>query len=337
MKRVKAVRPDERVDELLSGMAETGFQGRKLGESLEVLTQMIADDDCTVILGLSGAMIPAGMQRVVIELVKRRYIDVMVSTGANIFHDACEHLDVHHYKGHHNVDDAELLAKGIDRIYDVFAREDEFRKVDAVIADFGTALSRGADGGDGNRGYNISSAEFTYRLGKHLMKLNPEGESILSESVKNGVKIFIPALCDSSIGIALVSARRAGADISIDQLADADILTRIVENSERTGVVYVGGGVPKNFIQQTQVIASIHDAGKEGHNYAVQFTVDSPQWGGLSGCTFEEAVSWGKEATDCRKVQCFCDATIAFPIVVSGLIARGVVRKSPPDIDRLMK
>ena len=179
--------------------------------------------------------------------------------------------------------------------------------------------------------------QFTYRLGEHLMKLNPEGESILAESVKNGVKIFIPALCDSSIGIALVSARRACADISIDQLADADILTRIVENSERTGVVYVGGGVPKNFIQQTQVIASIHDAGKEGHNYAVQFTVDSPQWGGLSGCTFEEAVSWGKEATDCRKVQCFCDATIAVPIVVSGLIARGVVRKSPPDIDRLMK
>ena len=333
MKRVKAVRPNGRIDELLGDMADAGFQGRKLGESLEVLTRMISDEDCTVILGLSGAMIPAGMQKVIIELVKRRYVDVIVSTGANIFHDACEHLDVHHYKGHHNVDDAELFSKGIDRIYDVFAHEDEFRKIDGIIADFGKELAGGMPAG---MTYNKSSAEFTYGLGRHLMKLNPNGESVLSEAAKNGVRIFVPALCDSSIGIALVSARRGGVDISIDQLADADELTRIVEHSERTGVVYVGGGVPKNFIQQTQVIASIHDAGKEGHNYAVQFTVDSPHWGGLSGCTFEEAVSWGKEATDCRNVQCFCDATIALPVVVSGLIAKGVTRPNPPDVTALI-
>jgi deoxyhypusine synthase len=144
--------------------------------------------------------------------------------------------------------------------------------------------------------------------------------------VKHDVPIFIPALGDSSIGIGLLMARRDGTAVDIDQLADVDEIAGIVERSRKTGVIYIGGGVPKNFIQQTQVIADVYGGTQGGHAYAVQYTTDAPHWGGLSGCTFEEAISWGKESVHAPHVQCFCDATIALPLVTSALIAGNVRR-----------
>lgn len=316
MKPTQPVIPNKDVTALLESMSRTGFQGRKLGESLGIWTRMIRDPDCTIFMGLSGAMIPAGMQSVLIELVKHHYIDVLVSTGANIFHDVCEHLGVRHYIGHHHVDDAALFEEGIDRIYDVFAYEDEFRSVDAEIARFADTMAP----------FRGSSRMFIRSLGEWLREQRPEGRSLIATCAEYGVPIFIPALGDSSIGIGLVMARRCGVDVDVDQLADTDEITRMVEESQKTGVIYVGGGVPKNFIQQTQVIASIHEQHLGGHAYAIQYTTDAPHWGGLSGCTFEEAISWGKEALDSPRVQCFCDATISLPIVVSGLIGSGVER-----------
>ncbi len=326
MHPTEPVRPTLRIDELLDGMSKTGFQGRKLGESFQVWSSMLSEDDLVILLGLSGAMVPAGMQQCLIELVKRRYVDVIVSTGANIFHDICEHCGVHHYIGHHHVDDADLFDRGIDRIYDVFAYEQEFRGVDAIIAAFAAE----------HPDFSGSSATFIRMLGTWLMEKYPQGQSLLAIAVKEGVPIFIPALCDSSIGIGLVMARRSGIRIFVDQVADADEITRIVEARSRSGVVYIGGGVPKNFIQQTQVIASIHENRAEGHAYAIQYTTDTPHFGGLSGCTFEEAISWGKESVTCTTAQCFCDATIALPLVTSALIASGRVRQSPPRLTDLV-
>lgn len=310
------VRPVSDVATLLDAMSRTGFQGRKLGESVAIWRQMIEDPPVRILLGLSGAMIPAGMQECLIEMVSRRYVDAIVSTGANIFHDICEHCGIRHYIGHHHVDDTELFGKGIDRIYDVFAYEAEFREVDNIIAKF----ARESGGFDG------SSASFIKKLGQWLIDRYPDGRSFTAICVKQGIPIFIPALCDSSIGIGLVIARRQGVHIMVDQISDADEITKIVEETGRTGVVYIGGGVPKNFIQQTQVIASIHESECSGHEYAIQYTTDTPHFGGLSGCTFEEAISWGKETCSCKKVQCFCDATIAIPLVTSALIGSGVVR-----------
>jgi deoxyhypusine synthase len=213
-------------------------------------------------------------------------------------------------------DDQELFRQGIDRIYDIFAYEEEFRLVDGKIAE----LARE------HNGFSGSSAEFVRLLGTWLLKHYPSGRSMTATAARLGIPIFIPALSDSSIGIALVMARRDGCQVMIDQLADAEELTKYVERSQKTGVVYIGGGVPKNFIQQTQVIASIHNHDCGGHDYAIQYTTDTPHHGGLSGCTFEEAVSWGKESCDCRKVQCFCDATIAIPIVTSALLGAGYQR-----------
>jgi deoxyhypusine synthase len=316
MKPTQPVAPSENVGELLAGMAKTGFQGRRLGESVEVWAGMIRDPDCTILLGLSGAMIPAGMQRVLMELAGRNFFDVLVSTGANIFHDSCEHLGIRHYQGQHHADDAELFSRGIDRIHDIYAYEKEFRGVDRRIADFGKSIAP----------FRGSSREFIERWGRQLRKDAPQARSLVTTCVEKGIPVFIPALADSSIGIGLVMARREGADIGVDQIADVDEITAMVEGSRRTGVVYIGGGVPKNFIQQTQVIAAIHGEDHGGHDYAIQYTTDAPHWGGLSGCTFEEAVSWGKESPTSAKVQVFCDATIALPLVTSALVARGVKR-----------
>ncbi len=316
MKPRHAVVPTNSVAELLRGMSQTGFQGRKLGESVEIWSQMIQDPDCTILLGLSGAMVPAGMQRCLIELVERRYVDVIVSTGANIFHDVSEHLGVRHYLGHHMADDLALYRQGIDRIYDVFAYEEEFRDVDRFIADFARGIAP----------FRGSSRQFLQQLGERIQRERPDPDSLVSAATRYGIPIFVPALADSSIGIGLVIARRQGVDVDVDQIADTDEITRIVEGASRTGVVYIGGGVPKNFIQQTQVIASIHEHEQGGHAYAIQYTTDVPHFGGLSGCTFDEAVSWGKEAPASPRVQCFVDATIALPIVTSALIGRGEKR-----------
>ena len=267
------VQPDPRVADLLDGMSRTGFQGRKLGESFHIWQRMLEDPDCIILLGLSGAMIPAGMQQCLMTLAERHYIDAIVSTGANIFHDLCEHFGIFHYQGYPHVDDCELFRQGIDRIYDVFAYEEEFRNMDARIADFARKIAP----------FSGSSTAFIRELGNFIIRECPTGRSLTSICVREDIPIFIPALADSSIGIGLVMARRNGVRVDVDQLADADEITKIVERSGKTGVIYIGGGVPKNFIQQTQVIASIHGAGFEGHAYAIQYTTDAPHWGGVVG------------------------------------------------------
>ena len=310
--------PATEINELLERMSHTGFQGRKLGESYHIWKEMIETPGVKIILGLSGAMIPAGMQECLIQLVERRYVDAVVSTGANIFHDICEHLGVRHYKGTHLTNDEELYRNGIDRIYDVFAVEKEFQNVEHYIGDFGTSL------GDAR----LSSRAFLRLLGEKIADERPEGRSLLAACAKHNVPVHVPALADSAIGIGLVTAYRRGAKLVIDQIADASELSEFVEQAEKTGVIYLGGGTPKNFIQQTEVIPPLEgETYIGGHSYAIQYTTDAPHWGGLSGCTFEEAVSWGKELPEAKKLQCFCDVTIALPLVVSALIAAGVVRR----------
>lgn len=300
---------DRSLSEILDGMLKTGFQGRKLAESVQAWHNMLKEKNMTVLMGLSGAMVPAGMRRVLSYMIQHRMIDCLVSTGANMFHDCHEALGRKHYVGSHLADDEKLFEHGVDRIYDVFAVEEEFRVADNLIADFAEEI------GD----LSCSSREFMYLLGKELAKQGAAEDSIVVSAYRHNVPIFIPALGDSSIGIGLTIARRKGIKLEIDQIKDVDEITQIVEKSEKTGVVYIGGGVPKNFIQQTEVIASILGMDIGGHDYAIQYTSDAPHWGGLSGCTFDEAVSWGKIAAQAKKVQVFVDATIALPIVTQAL------------------
>ena len=253
------------------------------------------------------------MQQCLIELVENRYVDVIVSTGANIFHDVCEHFGVNHYLGHHHADDCNLFSRGIDRIYDVFAFEEEFRAIDLKFADFAGTIAP----------FSGSSYEFIRLFGEWMISQYPERKSLLSVCVKKKVPVFIPALCDSSIGIGLMVARRNGIQAHIKP--PSRMLMRLPaswRDRERAGVVYIGGGVPKNFIQQTQVIADMYDAGQEGHALMSSVPPMPLTGGGSPDAHLRRPSHGGKEAPHAPRVQCFCDATIALPIITSGLIGR---------------
>jgi len=263
---VPIVVTDKSVSELTDAMASTGFQGRKLGESVDTWAHMLKEDRLTIFMGLTGAMCPAGMRKIVAYFIQNRMIDCLVSTGANMFHDIHESLGGKHYVGSHSANDEALFKEGVDRIYDVFAVEEQFRKTDHIIADFSETL-------EPDRPY--SSREFMFLLGKWLYEQGADHDSVVVSAYMHNVPIFIPALCDSSIGIGLMVARRSGRAINVDQMKDVDDITQIIESSKKTGVIYVGGGVPKNFIQQTEVIASILGLPIEGHSYAIQYTTDA--------------------------------------------------------------
>lgn len=291
-------------------MRGIGFQGRSLGVSVEVWREMLGEEGLPIFLGLSGAMVPAGMRRIIAFFIQNRMIDCLVTTGANLFHDAHEALGKHHYLGSEKMDDSRLFKHQIDRIHDVLASETEFRALDNLIADFASGLKMDK---------NYSSRELMYLLGKMVSDEGGSEDSILVSAYRAGVPVFAPSLSDSSIGIGLTIASRKGHHITVDHILDVKEITSIVESSKKTGVIYVGGGVPKNFIQQTEIVASLFGKKGMGHEYAIQYTTDSPQFGGLSGCSFDEAVSWGKISTSAKQVQVFADATIALPIVSHAL------------------
>lgn len=291
--------------ELLHSMAKTGFQGRRLGIAFEVWLEMLKEERITIFMGLAGAMVPAGMRKIISWMIRNRFIDVLVSTGANLFHDIHEALGFKHYLGSDAVNDEELYREGIDRIYDIFAHEKEFNKLDFLISEI-FAESEGV----------FSSREIIERIAERIRK-DAKEDSIVISAYEEGVPIFCPAIADSSIGIGASLAKKR---CVVDTIKDVEELTEIVAKSEKTGVIYIGGGVPKNFIQQTEVVARLKGYEVDGHDYAIQLTTDSPYFGGLSGCTFEEGISWGKINEKSRKVQVFVDATIALPILAHGLI-----------------
>lgn len=298
------------VSELLNRMADTAFQGKNLAIVVDVWEKMLKSN-ITIFFGLAGAMIPAGMRRIIVHLLENRLIDCLVSTGANLFHDIHETLGKYHWQGTTHINDEILYKEGIDRIYDVFALEKEFREIDKYIFDFSQTIENGCP---------YTTRDFFYLLGERLAK-DGKDEGIISSAYKAGVPIYCPAVADSSIGIAL-SINTKGKNFLFDIVADVQETARIVIEAKTTGVIYIGGGTPKNFIQQTEVTASKMGVNVLGHQYAIQITTDSPHWGGLSGCTFEEAQSWGKIAQKAKKVTLYCDSTIALPIIVTALSQR---------------
>ncbi|TFG54857.1 MAG: deoxyhypusine synthase [Methanomassiliicoccus sp.] len=220
-----------------------------------------------------------------------------------------------HYKCSPRCDDLALRELFVDRIYDTLVDEDKFRETDEVIGDIAGELEP--------KGY--SSREFMEILGSSI---DDEG-SILYNAVKYGVPIIVPALNDSSIGIGLTGLyyRRRMANepfMRIDPIRDNWEITQIKIHSEKTAVIYIGGGVPKNYIQQTEVICETLGYDRGGHHYAVQITQDTPQWGGLSGCTFEEAQSWGKINRDANKSVAYVEASIGLSLMVGYILQSGV-------------
>ncbi len=318
------VDPEKTISELVSDMAFMGFQGRKLGEATDVWTAMLKKRENVIWMGVAGAMVPAGLRELITYLIRRRMIDVLVTTGATLYHDAYETIGGKHFLGTDMIDNVMLRRNRIDRVYDVYADEKRFYHLDVMIEkDFSTRLQS-------NRPY--SSREIIREFGKWISEKAKDRDGICVSAYESGVPVFCPAICDSGLGFSLMfSNRRKKRHIIVDHMRDVDESSKITEKSRHTSVIVVGGGVPKNFIQQTAVIASYQTRHDRTHSFAIQFTTDVPQWGGLSGSTFEEAQSWGKYNPHARMVQCFADATIALPVVAHALGQRfkKLRRKAP--------
>ncbi|MDW7679158.1 MAG: deoxyhypusine synthase family protein [bacterium] len=301
------------VNEALEAMGKTAFQGKNLSLALDIWVRMIRED-ATIFLGLAGALVPAGMKGIISYLIQNHLIDCLVSTGANLFHDSHEALGYHHYQGSHQVDDVLLKQHNIDRIYDVFASEIEFQKTDHIVGNFTRQKFSGR---------NVTTREFFFHWGRYLRERSKINNSIVISATESHVPIYCPAIGDSSIGIGIAEEKyKNDFAFQFDVIKDVIETTEIADNASATGVIYLGGGTPKNFIQQTEVVLSIIGKDCEGHKFAIQLTADSPHWGGLSGCTFEEAQSWGKIAKDANMVTVSVDATIGLPILTSGLHQR---------------
>jgi len=317
------------VSKLLDEMSQTGFQGKKLGEVTKIWAEMARQKDLTVFLGLTGSLSTNGQWKIIRWLVEKRYVDVIVSTGANISEDILEALGYHYYQGTWLADDEELLRLKIDRFYDVYADEFQYRKLENTIYKFASTLK--------NEGV-YSTREFLYRFGEFQSKKGIS--SITAAAYRAKVPMYSPGLIDSGYGVALsLLKRQKGKTIRLDQTKDMEELAQIAERTKRTGVVYLGGGVPKDTIQLSTIIKSLAKGGEEEtpHEYAIQITADSPQWGGLSGCTLEEAISWGKIKSDAKKATLYADITLALPIVAHALNEKVEKRSYPPDLGWVFK
>ena len=293
---------------LLARMERISFQGRNLATAHRVWQKML-EDDVTIFLGMAGALSAGGLRMIVAHLILNRYVDCLVSTGANLYHDLHETRGQHHYVGSPHADDAALADERIDRVYDTYASEEEFISNDNWIADFACTLE--------TRPY--TTREFLHLLGGHLWQTTGR-DGILTAAFRAKVPIFCPAIADSSIGMGLSQARqkKAGAGY-IDIIGDIVESANLVIRRPRTASVVLGGGTPKNFINQASVQAEFYSDEVGGHRYALQIVTDVPHFGGASGSSLEEAQSWGKLATDSAKVSVQADATIALPLLASAL------------------
>ena len=311
------------IDDLIKYYSDSGaYNGGRLSEACSIYEKMI-DEDVTICLTLSGALTPTGIGGFIVELMKNGLIDFIISTGANLYHDIHFALDLPVYQGDFRVDDKDLLKLKIVRIYDIFLPEETLIKTDIFIQKIFKKIKLDKP---------VSTAYFHNLIGKKLLEKNNKSQySILAIAAKNNIPIFTPSPGDSSIGMNLAKLKLNNEGIIID--TDLDILesTSIVKQSKKTGAIELGGGAPKNFYMQTQpMLNQILNINKGGHNYFIQITADAPHWGGLSGATPSEAISWGKIKPNQLKndVVVYSDVTIAAPILFSYILPKNNKREN---------
>lgn len=304
------IAPGAPADELLRRMERISFQGRNLATAHRIWQRMLGDD-VVIFLGVAGALTAGGLRLAIAHLIRERAVDCVISTGANLYHDLHETRGRRHFVGSPRADDRALQAARIDRVYDTYVDEDEFVDNDNWIAGFTSELEA--------RPY--TTREYLYRLGRRLWN-ETRGDGILTAAYQASVPLFCPAIADSSIGMGLAQARHARPECGlIDVVGDVIESTNLVIRRPRTASIVLGGGTPKNFINQASVQADFCRPGAGGHRYALQIITDAPHFGGASGSTLDEAQSWGKLAVDADQVTVHADATLAFPVLTSALAA----------------
>ncbi len=326
------LRPGMSVVDLVDVYRRAGaFNGGRLAEGCDLLGRMI-DAGATIALPVTGAMAPAGVGGAIQAMIEAGFVDLVIATGANLYHDLHFALELPVVQGHFAVDDRELYRAGIERIYDVFITEESLLDTDAFVRE---ALEKAPAALRGR----ISTPRLHHYLGHLVLQNAPlPQKSWVATAARYDVPIFTSSPGDSSIGMNVAAMKLRGGETTIDP--DLDVLesTAIVYDADVNGVVILGGGSPKNFYLQTQpTLWQILDLDRGGHEYVLQISTDSPQWGGLSGATPSEAISWGKvQASMLRNhVVVYSDATIAAPLVFAHALSTRKRRKPKRLVRRL--
>ena len=294
LKNVNQFKIDENDDivDLIQSLKNTGFNAKRLALACEIYKEMIEDKKCIKFFGLAGALVPAGMQRVIHDFVEEGFIDILVTTGASLTHDIAETLGYHHLQGEVKIDDYELHKQDLNRIYDVYLPN----KVYEGIEDYVSNLDIPDE--------NMPVSSFLKLLGDQL----PDNESsILKICAKKNVPIFCPAFTDSGLALQLGFHHQ---NLNLNHFKDMLKMVDLAWDAKQAGVCIIGGGVPKNFIMQSLQFCP------NSAKYAIQITMDRPEQGGLSGATFQEAISWGKVSQEAKFSTVISDATIALPLIL---------------------
>ena len=302
------------VGELLETYDDAGIGAADVHEAGDVLAEMFGNEECTVFLSLAGAMVPAGMRRIVSELIRDGYVDALVTTGANLTHDAIEAIGGNHHHGRtHDPErslrehDETLRDEEVDRIYNVYLPQEHFAAFESHLREEVFPAVEGEEA--------VSIAELCATLGRANAAVNDREDisadaGVAAAAYECDVPVYCPAIQDSVLGLqAWMYAQTA--DVSLDALADMTPLTDLAFDADDAGCLLVGGGVPKNFTLQTMLVTP------RAYDYAVQITMDPEATGGLSGATLEEARSWGKLETDARNASVYGDATVLLPLLIA--------------------
>ena len=294
---------------IISSMEKMSFVSRETANATKIYNEMLKDKNCTIFLTLAGSTSAAGCMHIYRDLVKYNMVDAIVATGASIIDmDFFEALGFKHYQGSQFQNDDELRKNYIDRIYDTYIDEDELQMCDKTIGEIADNLEPKA----------YTSREFIKEIGKYLKINSKKKGSLIETAYDNNVPIFCPAFTDSSAGFGLVmhQERNPNKHITIDSIREFRELTEIKIRSKGSGLFMIGGGVPKNFIQDTVICAELLGKDVDMHKYAIQITVADSRDGACSSSTLKEASSWGKVDTS-KEQMVFAEATSVLPLIAS--------------------
>ncbi|MBU1199714.1 MAG: deoxyhypusine synthase family protein [Nanoarchaeota archaeon] len=290
-------------DELVRKMGKSGVMGAgRISTATDIITTMFKDKDCTVFLGAAGALVPGGMRNILIDVLNTGKIKVFVTTGAMLTHDLVEALGYHHYKGSARVDDAELQKKGIDRMFDSFMPNNVYEGMEDFFTKHFDEIFK----------EKMSIKQFIHQLGSMVPKDKP---SILRSCFEKNIDIYCPAISDSGIGLMIWGHLAKNKKVDVQVFDDLKDILNTAWDAKKSGFIYLGGGVPKNFIQQAMQFS-------KGAAYGVQVTMDRPEPGGSSGAELREGISWGKLNEKANFTDVICDVTIALPLIWSAVKTR---------------
>ena len=301
--------PNMKASELVSEMGKSGVMGAgRIAKAAEIYSKMLSEKECTIYFGQAGAMVPGGIKEIIIDMIRNHYIDVFVTTGATLTHDLVEALGYRHYQGSDKADDAKLREEKYDRMFDSYMPDEVYEGMeDFIEKNFDTLADK------------ETIKDFIWELGRLLPKKG--NDSILRAAYEEKIPIFCPAISDSGIGLMIWGRLAKGKKIKTSAFEDLKEILDIAWTSKKSAVFYVGGGVPKNFIQQAMQLAP------ESASYGIQVTMDRPEPGGSSGAELKEGMSWGKLNPNAQFTDVICDTTIALPLIYAAVKDKNIQRK----------